>query len=133
MSDWSAPLWCHLPNLSDERYQGIVEALSNNQIGSEYSFMAERVRHVLAVLNEFNSGTWCAELTLLPWPSETGLSIEEERGRPPYQYVVKLDLSKDGVVANTLYLSAIELRLVTEFNPDLGRRIGDELDGPRPT
>lgn len=95
--------------------------------------MAERVRHVLAVLNEFNSGTWYAELTLLPWPSETGLSIEEERGRPPYQYVVKLDLSKDGVVANTLYLSAIELRLVTEFNPDLGRRIGDELDGPRPT
>jgi hypothetical protein len=87
------------------------------------------VRELCGVLSAHVDDVWLASLSFEPWPEDA----EEVSTRPPARYSVRLDLVHDGDRVTRLSLSPIEMRLITALDPELGRRIGDELDGQRPS
>ena len=100
-----------------------------------------------------NFKLWIAELKIAPWlwtSDEARLGLEglTDTPLPPYRYTVELMLvqphamdpdhpqNEPSVAAqpqHLLRLTPAELALITQLDYDIGRRIGDELDGISPT
>ena len=108
-------------------------------------------RQTLNALQNAQSSQWLADLrmTSWQWPSpQVQHSVESliDTPVPPYRYEVELILVAQPVDHHTnqeeprpaqsenrrLILSPAELALITHLDYDIGRRIGDELDGQPP-
>jgi hypothetical protein len=81
---------------------------------------------------------WDAELQYEPWSDEEKNILREQASfLPPLKYQVSLKLtcsSQDDLTREVLVtLAPAELKVITLLNADIGRRIGDELDGRRPS
>lgn len=128
---WIPPLWCYEPLLSPEREANLRAILNGEKReDTDVDPVLAHVRELCVALSAHSQSVWLASISLDPWPETT----EVASTRPPFRYSVLLDLVHNGEVTTQIRLSPIEMRLITELDPDLGRRIGDELDGqlPRP-
>jgi hypothetical protein len=81
---------------------------------------------------------WDAVLQYEPWSAEEKNMLGEEASLlPPLKYQVSLKLtcsSQETFAQEVLVtLTPAELKVITLLNADIGRRIGDELDGRRPS
>ena len=127
--------WMYMSTLDEEVRRGL-EALvegslpSRNQDYELYERQEVRRAHWLfhrahstAHLLKLYLGLWAVELLPKPW----GVKPE---GAPPFRYEVHVAMGEP--ITHHLYLTPAELAVLTMIDPDIGREIGDELDGPRP-
>lgn len=116
------PIWWYLP-VTPLKY---LESEAAHELKSAASDALQRLRDAQAL-------TWIADLSVSPWGSLEELSVDGEP-LPPARYEVTLTLinADHGQEPMRLTLSPAELRLITELDHEIGRRIGDELDGQRP-
>lgn len=122
------PLWWYLP----------VTPQSCHETETAQELITSS-RNALSVLRDAFDHFWSAELQLDVWawssPDEERDLVALNQGPlPPARYAVALtllDASSQEVICQ-LTLSPAELRMITELDPEVGRRIGDELDGERP-
>lgn len=81
---------------------------------------------------------WSASLHFEPWSKQAELELERfanSAQKAPLKYWVKLSIinKKEPEYSEfTCLLCPAELKVMTLLDSDLGRRIGDELDGQRP-
>ena len=116
------PIWWYLP-VTPLKY---LESEAAHELKSTASDALQRLRDAQAL-------TWIADLNVSPWESLKDLSVDGE-SLPPARYEVMLTLvdADHDQEPTRLTLSPAELRLITELDHEIGRRIGDELDGQRP-
>ena len=128
-----------------------AQQLGESQVSShaEVDQLWDRVNQIMKILRGAQARVWLADIKLESW---TWSSPQEQReiehlngaSLPPYRYAVELTLVAPtphrGMLSNgsselsdhRLTLTPAELSLITRLDYDLGRRIGDELDGQRP-
>ena len=145
------PMWWLLPTLP-ETHSALVHSIiadeSPKQSGensSKYEVKTDRlieamqliskVKEKLEVLQRCNSDDWLwqTELHFHAWTAEE-LQISTHYDLPPMKYEVALEIinrSNRQKVWSGLLVPA-ELKVITLLAADIGRRIGDELDGPKP-
>jgi len=128
----------------------------NDSVLQEIQLLWTRVLQTLGTLRSSQHSQWLADLHLTSWQwtsPQVQQSVESliETPMPPYRYEVELILVAPPVdhltenpnqeicepqitqVENKrLILSPAELALITQLDYDIGRRIGDELDGQPP-
>jgi hypothetical protein len=129
--------WMYMSRLDEEVRRGL-EALVEGSLPSrnkDYQlYERQEVKrahwlfhraHSTAHLLKSYIGLWTVELLPKPW------RVKPDEGAPPFRYEVHVAMGDP--VTHHLYLTPAELTVITMIDPDLGRAIGDELDGPRPT
>jgi hypothetical protein len=129
-----------------------VQQLGESTVAShpEVDQLWGQVNQTIQTLRTAQDRVWLADIKLMPWtwPSPQAQQELERLNRialPPYRYTVELTLvapqkthakSKPDDLGELsdqhLILTPAELSLITRLDYDLGRRIGDELDGQRP-
>ena len=128
--------WMYMSTLDAEIRRGL-EALVEGSLPSRNQDYELHERHDVrranwlfrrlqssARLLKSYSGRWAVELLAKPWR-------QKPEGAPPFRYEVHVAMGDP--VVHHLYLTPAELTVLTMIDPDLGRLIGDELDGPRPS
>jgi len=128
-----------------------AQQLGESQVSShpEVDQLWDRVNQLMKTLRGAQARVWLADIKLesWTWPSPQAQQELERLNRvalPPYRYTVELTLvapqahaksepdDLGGLSDQHLILTPAELSLITRLDYDLGRRIGDELDGQRP-
>ena len=74
---------------------------------------------------------WDVSLVFEAW-HEQEQSALSAYSLPPMKYQVRIEASAPHAASWSCLLTPAELRVITMIHADLGRRIGDELDGRRP-
>lgn len=134
------PAWASLPILNQERENAIDLCLHKRDTSSSESLISEAEQVVLATKTAISflkkrcndCWEWRATILYRDWlESERACLLNEVL--PPLCYSIELKIRelKTGLEERIL-LSPIVCRLITQLDPDLGRRVGDELDGLRP-
>ena len=136
------PLWAYMPTLTAERENAITEVLegaahpSSALLFTEACQMVHSAREALQVLAGCSSEEWQwrANMRHSAWSESERAQLTGEF-LPPLRYWVELRLVDSSVEERefSLSMTPTELRLITQLDPDIGRRIGDELDGVRPS
>ena len=86
-------------------------------------WLFRRARYIVATLQ--HEPRWCVALHV-----KALLKNEETDFNLPHRYEIHIQLGVKGL--HQFYLTPAEFTAITLVNADIGRRIGDELDGPRP-
>ena len=158
MANTACPLWWYLPTIPSA-YRDIlstlrpkaqtIQAASSTQIiiSPEIRQLWDQVNQTMTLLRDAQSHVWLARLDLTPWVWDSprqrrALEKLSSDPLPPYRYNVELTLIIPPEIVSgdmdlerasqTFKLTPAELALITQLDYDLGRRIGDELDGQRP-
>jgi hypothetical protein len=104
---------------------------------SQLLISTERKRRLL-LKQSSETYLWSASLHFEPWSKQAELELERfanSAQKAPLKYWVELSIlnekESEFSVFNCLLCPA-ELKVMTLLDSDLGRRIGDELDGQRP-
>ena len=82
-----------------------------------------------------NDYLWAAQLSFDTWSESELIELKQlspNHAHSPMKYWVELSVSHASNFTYSCQLSPAELKVMTLIDPDLGRRIGDELDGQRP-
>ena len=129
-----------------------AEAETREDEHPEVSLLWDEVHLTLNTLRGARAWQWIAELKLSPWvwnSDEQRRALERLTGTPlpPHRYTVELMLIDPDAMSSDhlrsepspaaqpqhqLRLTPAELALITQLDYDVGRRIGDELDGISP-
>ena len=144
------PLWAYLPILSAQQEGALKAALDQSAPSTEVTLLEAR-KIVLAAKGAIHTlqcrsddqWEWTATMSYRAWsPIERDRLTGHEL--PPLCYWVELTVKPRSLKleevtqqhadhsGKILRLSPVELRLITQLESDLGRRIGDELDGTLP-
>ena len=136
------PAWWSLSVLPSSYEGGLSQALSaavdDSPVDeqSEYQALITSTREVISTLRSRMSARWIATLHMFEWSASqesTRAKLIETCAResisapPPLCYRVVLEIE-----SQMLVLSPASLALITRLDHEIGRRIGDELDGQRP-
>ena len=158
MANIACPLWWYLPTIPSAYRNALstlqskaqsIQTASDAQriISTEIQQLWDQVNQTMTLLRDAQSYVWLAEIELAPWvwgAPQQRHALEELSNAPlpPYRYTVELTLITPPEIASgdmnlehasqELKLTPAELALITQLDYDLGRRIGDELDGQRP-
>lgn len=150
----SAQLWWFLPTLPSEYEEFLKRSLEQALFcirdpkradlanlglshASELIPLLKTIELKQTALSECSTDDyiWTAELNFDTW-SESELTelkqLSPNNAHSPLKYWVELSISHASNAIYSCQLSPAELKLMTLMDPDLGRRIGDELDGQRP-
>ena len=110
---------------------------NNSNYDSELMPLFKSTKLKLESLSERSSDDylWTAQLKFKAW-SESELAmlerLDEIDTHSPLKYWVELSITHDLSPSYTCQISPAEHKAITLMDRDLGRRIGDELDGKLP-
>ena len=154
--------WMYLPTLPSKFEEAMNWLLSDprpsrNQNFDEYKDpYVKRVWRVvkethkmidalsLPLADDPQKAKWKVEWLTLEWPNKSTSpdnqemsevvdeSMEQELFLPPFRYQIHITLTAFDLTEYEFFLTPFHFRLITHFNEALSRKIGDELDGPRP-
>ena len=150
----SAKTWWFLPTLPQdyERFltSNLEQILSLARTYQSSEFKDTHSKYDLELVPLFNSAElklkslnerssdeylWTAQLTFKAW-SESELSelerLDEIDTHSPLKYWVELSITHVSKPSYSCQISPAEHKAITLMDRDLGRRIGDELDGKHP-
>ena len=150
----SAQTWWFLPTLPQdyERFlaSNLEQIISFIRTRQSFEFKGTQSKYDLELaplfksadlklksLNERSSDEylWTAQLKFKAW-SESELAmlerLDEIDTHSPLKYWVELSITHDSSPSYTCQISPAEHKAITLMDRDLGRRIGDELDGKLP-
>ena len=152
-------LWCSLSVLPSAQRDHLERVLTDrldeadrdgreSMLTHECRALIASTQAAIASLTRVPDHKGLTTLEMSAWPTHTEgaqhtlAQICEREGiapPPPLFYWVELiamprspDASKSETTTLHLTLTPAELALITRLDPDIGRRIGDELDGQRP-
>ena len=151
----SAQLWWFLPTLPSEYENSLKQSLEEAlayikdpkdadlaNLGLSHSSellpLLETTELKRTALSEYSTDDylWTAQLNFDTWSESELIELKQlspNHAHSPMKYWVELSISHVSNFTYSCQLSPAELKVMTLVDPDLGRRIGDELDGQRPT
>ena len=151
----SAQLWWFLPTLPSEYEESLNQSLEQalayirdpksvdlTNLGlshaSELIPLLKATELKRTPLSECSTDDylWAAQLNFDTWSESELIELKQlspNNAHSPLKYWVELSISHASNFTYSCQLSPAELKVMTLIDPDLGRRIGDELDGQRPT
>ena len=144
----TVPTWWLLSVIPDQ-YLGLLEQSiasdTASKIGSsahqEVLRLLKQAQEKLTELQKRSSDSWVwdAELLYENWSPDEKRDLNKQiEFLPPLKYLVSLKTSQysdedSDLEECSLLLTPAEFKVITLLNSDIGRRIGDELDGRRPS
>ena len=106
---------------------------SPQALSEEVKILFNTTRQTIKQLLEIEAQPWVWDVTLIfeEWQSQEQSALKAYI-LPPMKYQVRIE-ARSPTAEWSCILTPAELRVITMINPDLGRRIGDELDGRKPS
>lgn len=141
-------MWMYFPYLPDELQEAFDWLLSDPRPSRNQHFEQYKDPHIkqarrvlketqkmveslaLPPIEDPQKALWKVEMLSLDWPETMDESLCATL--PPFRYQVHITWTTFDLTEYELFLTPAHLRLITRLNEEIGRRIGDELDGPRP-
>jgi|MGYP003960645703 hypothetical protein len=137
MSSATQTTWWLLPTLPEGYLESIERLIKvpkeESNVSADIRALITEAELKLALLQKIEHEPWVWDVSLIfhEW-SEHELHSLSAYTLPPMKYQVQVNATSPSETQSLLFTPA-ELRIITLFNSDLGRRIGDELDGRRPS
>jgi hypothetical protein len=138
MSSAIQTTWWLLPTLPEGYLESIERLIKTpkdeSNISTDIRALITESELKLASLQKIEHEPWIWDVNLIfhEWSTYELHSLSAYT-LPPMKYQVQVNATSPSAETLSLLFTPAELRIITLLNNDLGRRIGDELDGRRPS